>query len=71
MQEDLTNLSKEQQQLLNEKSIEQRDFSLAQQEFDMHKKLQEGKVETQAEFRQEESKYLAKKSPLDSVRESL
>ena len=71
LQKDLANLTKQQQQLFSEKTIEQRDLILAQQEFDMHKKLVDGKVETQAEFRQEESKYLAKKSPLVQTEASI
>ena len=68
---DLDYLQKQQQQLTKEKSIEERDDTLAAQEFNMHKKLEEGHVETQAEFRQEESKYLAKKSPLIQTEASI
>lgn len=64
LQKDLLYLTKQQQQLNNQKAIEQRDFSLASDEYEMHKKLTQQKVETEAELRQEESKYLAKKSPL-------
>ena len=68
---DLDYLQKQQQQLTTEKTIEQRDFTLATQEFNMHKKLADGHVETQAEFRQEESKYLAKRSPLVQTESSI
>lgn len=61
---DLSYLTKQQQQLNAEKVIEQRDFSLAGEEYEMHKKLTQQKVETAAELRQEESKYLSKKTPL-------
>lgn len=71
LQKDLIYLGKQQQQLFTEKNIEQRDLALAQQEFEMHKKLEEGHVETLAEFRQEESKYLAKKSPLVQTETSI
>jgi multidrug efflux pump subunit AcrA (membrane-fusion protein) len=71
LEKDLLNINKQQQQLYSEKAIEQRDYNLAQQEFDMHKKLEEQKVETRAEFRQQESKYLAKKSPLVQTDESI
>jgi exoribonuclease R len=60
----LTSVSKQQQQLFTEKIIEQRDSSLANDEYTMHKRLEQDKVETIAELRQEESKYLSKKSPL-------
>ena len=64
LQKDLTNLSAQQQQLNSQKTIEQRDFSLTNDEYEMHKKLAQQKVETKAELRQEESKYLAKKTSL-------
>lgn len=64
LQRDLTDLTKQQQQLKAQKAIEQNDFSLADEEYEMHKKLASQKVETKAEFRQEESKYLAKKTTL-------
>ena len=64
LQKDLNYLSQQQQQLNDQKSIEQKDLKLAGDEYEMHKKLQQERVETAAEFRQQESKYLAKKSPL-------
>lgn len=64
LQKDLSFLSKQQQQLSAQKTIQQKDFKLAEDEYTMHKKLEQEKVETPAEFRQEESKYLAKKSAL-------
>lgn len=64
LQKDLSNLSAQQQQLTSQKTIEQHDFSLTNDEYEMHKKLAQQKVETKAELRQEESKYLAKKTSL-------
>lgn len=64
LQKDLINLVKQQQQLSTQKSIEQKDFTLADEEYEMHKKLAQQKVETKAELRQEESKYLQKKTTL-------
>jgi len=63
LQKDLSYLVK-QQQLNNQKAIEQRDFSFAGDEYEMDEKFTQRKVETQAELRQEESTYLAKKSPM-------
>jgi multidrug efflux pump subunit AcrA (membrane-fusion protein) len=68
---DLVGLNEEQQQLYSQKKIQQRDLLLANQEFEMHKKLEEERVETNAEFRQQESKYLAKKSPLITTESSI
>ena len=64
LQKDLAYLAQERQQLDAQKAIQQKDLGLAGDEYEMHKKLAQQKVETQAELRQEESKYLAKKSPL-------
>jgi len=64
LQKDVSDLSKQETQLHAEKQIQQRDFSLAEDEYKMHQKLAKEKVETSAELRQQESKYLAKKSPL-------
>ena len=64
LQRDLSNLSAQQLQLKTQRTIEQRDFSLTDDEYEMHKKLAQQKVETKAELRLEESKYLAKKTSL-------
>ena len=68
---DLTSLNKQTSQLNAEKSIQRRDLALADDEYKMHQKLAAQKVETSAELRQEESKYLAKKSPLVQTDASL
>jgi multidrug efflux pump subunit AcrA (membrane-fusion protein) len=64
LEKDLFDISRRSEQLVSQKKIEERDLALAEQEFTMHKKLADEKVETRAEFGQQESKYLAKRSPL-------
>lgn len=64
LEKDLMYLAKQEQQLYSQKNIEQRDFKIASEEYEMHQKLALEKVETNAELRQAESKYLSKKSPL-------
>lgn len=71
LQKDLVSLTKQQQQLNAQKTIEQKDLALANDEYEMHKKLTQQKVETSAEMRQEESKYLAKKAPLIQTESAL
>ncbi|MCR8561021.1 HlyD family secretion protein [Mucilaginibacter sp. BJC16-A38] len=71
LQKDLTYISQQQQQLNAEKIIQQKDFALAGDEYEMHKKLVQQRVETKAELRQEESKYLAKQSPLLQTQSSI
>jgi len=61
---DLDYLAQQQKQLSTQKDLEQKDLGIADKEYDMHKKLADQKVETTEELRQEESKLLAKKSPV-------
>lgn len=62
--QDADGLSKQTNQLQAEKKLQQRDADLAEEEYNMHKKLEKQKVETPAELRQQESKYIARKAPL-------
>jgi multidrug efflux pump subunit AcrA (membrane-fusion protein) len=71
LQKDLSDLTQQEIQLHAEKLIQQRDFNIAEDEYRMHQKLAQEKVETSAELRQQESKYLAKKSPLIQTDASL
>lgn len=71
LQKDLTDLTRQKQQLDAQKNIQQKDLKLASDEYEMHKKLTQQKVETSAELRQEESKFLAKKSPLIQTESAL
>lgn len=64
LENDLKDLSMQTQQLNKQKQIQQRAFTLAGEDYEMHKKLENKKVETIAELRQQESKYLSQKSPL-------
>ncbi|WP_205411306.1 HlyD family secretion protein [Mucilaginibacter pineti] len=71
LQNDLANLVQMKHKLTVEKGFKERDLNLAAEEFEMHKKLENSRVETQAEFRQEESKYLAKKTPLLEIESAI
>jgi multidrug efflux pump subunit AcrA (membrane-fusion protein) len=64
LDKDLGDLSKQEQQLTTQKAIQQRDFTLAETEFHIYQKLVQQKAGTPSELRDEESKYLAKKSQL-------
>jgi HlyD family secretion protein len=64
LQKDIADLNRQQDQLQAQKQLQQQDFSLAEDEYKMHQKLANERVETSTELRQEESKYLAKKFPL-------
>jgi multidrug resistance efflux pump len=71
LQKDLVYLDQQQTQLKQEKSAQQKDFDLASEEYEMHKKLENEKVKTRAELHQEESKYLAKKTILFQTESAL
>jgi multidrug resistance efflux pump len=62
--QDVDGLNKQAGQLKAEKALQQRDADLAKDEYEMHKKLATQKVETPAELRQQESKYIARNAPL-------
>ncbi|TWR24959.1 HlyD family efflux transporter periplasmic adaptor subunit [Mucilaginibacter achroorhodeus] len=61
---DITSLNKQAEQLNSERTLQQRDLALAEEDYKVHRKLADQKVETPSELRQQESKYLARKSPL-------
>ncbi|WP_299285994.1 HlyD family efflux transporter periplasmic adaptor subunit [uncultured Mucilaginibacter sp.] len=71
LQRDLINLDKQKSQLTAQKTLQQRDFKLAGEEYEMNKKLEQEKAETPAELRAAESKYLSKQSPLVQTDASL
>ncbi len=64
LKNDLTDQTKQIQQLNEQKKIQQRGFTIADDDYQMHQKLAKEKVETPAELRQQEGKYLAQKAPL-------
>ncbi len=64
LEKDLSDIAKQQQQLDAQRVIQKRDLELAEQEYNVAKKLLQEKAETPSQFRQEESQYLAKKTPL-------
>ncbi|MFI5139537.1 MAG: HlyD family secretion protein [Sphingobacteriales bacterium] len=71
LQRDLSFLSDQQHQLSAEQTIQQKDYTIAGDEYAMHKKLEQQKVETPAELRLEESKYLAKKAAVLQTESSI
>jgi multidrug efflux pump subunit AcrA (membrane-fusion protein) len=71
LQNDLIDLNRQSQQLNQQKQIQQRNFAIADDDYQMHKKLEKEKVETPAELRQQESKYLAQKEPLVQTESAL
>jgi HlyD family secretion protein len=71
LNKDLADLAKQEQQLNAQKTIQQRDFSLSEQQYHIYQKLVQQKAATPSELRDEESKYLSKKSQLVQTDASL
>ncbi|MDN5285034.1 MAG: HlyD family efflux transporter periplasmic adaptor subunit [Mucilaginibacter sp.] len=71
LQQDLINLQKQAKQLTVQKSLQQHDFKLAAEEYEMHKNLALEDAETKAELRGAESNYLNKQSPLVQIDASI
>jgi len=68
---DIEGLKQQTAHLQAEKQLQQRDADLAKEEYEMHQKLAKQKVEAPAELRMQESKYIARKSPLIQTEYSL
>lgn len=64
LQEDLLSLDKQKLQLDKQKAIQRRDFEIANEEYEMNKRLEQEKAETVAELRIAESKYLSKQTSI-------
>ncbi|GAA3977669.1 HlyD family secretion protein [Mucilaginibacter dorajii] len=71
LEKDLADINLQTGQLQQGKIIQQRNFKLAADEYEMHKKLATEKVETASELRQQEAKFLAQKSPLVQTESAL
>lgn len=68
---DLKNIEAQRISLNEQKKLQESDYHLADDEFRMHQKLKDLQIETQAEFREQQSKYLSKRSPLIQTDQSL
>jgi len=71
LQKDLIDLNQQKLQINDEKVLQQRDYTLAEQEFHIYEKLVQEKAGSASELRNEESKYLAKKTLLVQTDASL
>ncbi len=68
---ELADLKLQNVRLNNQIKIYQQDFEIAEKEFEANKKLLEGKVISQMEYKREESKYINKKIPLENIASSI
>ena len=71
LQKDLSDLQRLANNLEEQKSIQQEDLKIAENEYLVQKKLAEQKVIAPLELKREESKYIAKKLPLKNLESSL
>lgn len=71
LQKDLSFIRSQREQLLAQRALQEKDYELARQEYEVHKSLFEQKVEALLEFKREESKLLAKEYPLQQAKAAL
>lgn len=71
LQKDLTDLQRLAENLEEQKVIQQEDFKIAENEYQVQKKLAEQKVIAPLELKREESKFISKKLPLKNLESSL
>jgi len=69
--QDLKSINLQRKQLMAQKALQDKDYDLANKEYNMHEELNHQKVETTVELRREESKLIAKKFPLEQTEAAL
>lgn len=71
LQKDLEDILKQRRYLLSQKVLQEKEYQLAKQEYEMHKDLFEQKVEAKMELKREEAKFLSSQHPLEQIQSSL
>jgi multidrug resistance efflux pump len=71
LNDELTDLKQNQEQLLAQLDIQKKEFKLIEKEFEMHQKLFQEKVIAPVEYNREERNYLAKQLPLKQLEMSI
>ncbi|MHB1176929.1 MAG: HlyD family secretion protein [Daejeonella sp.] len=70
LQRELEGIRKQKDQLVSQKQLQEKEYGLAEQEYNIYQKLTENKVMAQMELKREESKLLIKKYPLQQTESS-
>lgn len=71
LEKDLQEIKKLQNQINQQKSIQEQEFANAQEEYDAYRKLKAKNVVSNNEFKQQENKYLSSKYPLQQTATAL
>ena len=71
LEKDLQEIKKLQNQINQQKSVQEQEFANAQEEYDAYKKLKAKNVISNSEFKQQENKYLSSKYPLQQTATAL
>jgi len=71
LQKDLNEIQKLQEQILEQKQIQEKEYANAEEEYESYRKLKKGNVISNSEFRQQENKYLSSKYPLQQTKTEL
>lgn len=67
LERDLMDIGKLKTQILNQKKVQQQEYSNQEEEYKAYQKLYKNKVISRSEFSQQENKYLASKYPLQQT----
>jgi multidrug efflux pump subunit AcrA (membrane-fusion protein) len=71
LEKDLQAINNQRKRLIVQKELQQSELELAKQEYNMHKKLAEQRVEAEMELKREEGKFISKKYPLEGTYSAL
>jgi len=71
LQHDLSSILRQKEQLLAQQVLQEKDYSLTRQEYEVHQVLSEQKVEAPLDLKREEGKLIAKEYPLQGTKASL
>ncbi|MCJ0743231.1 HlyD family efflux transporter periplasmic adaptor subunit [Pedobacter montanisoli] len=71
LQRDLLDLKRLEEQIKEQKKVQEMEFANAQTEYEAYRKLRSKNVISESEYRQQENKYLASKYPLQQTTTSL
>lgn len=71
LEKDLAEIRKLQQQIMQQKQIQEKEYANAEEEYENYKKLKSKNVISNSEFKQQENKYLSSKYPLQQTATAL
>lgn len=71
LQQGIANIAKQKEQLLDQQSLQDRDYNLSKQEYLVHQELYKQRVEPLLEYKREEAKLINKEYPLQQTKSNI